>query len=203
MQNRSRAANEHVALAVLAFLDEQPRHPYEIQKEIRERHKEFAAGKPRGLYHAVDRLPSDGLIEPLETNREGKRPERTIYRITEDGQEELQEWISDLLSRPIPEWPAYAVGLSFAAYLSAAKFRERLQERALALEAGLASRQAARRALEEQLRLPRAVLLELECAIALSRAELEWTRGLIEELRNGQLSWSREELAKRFEELDG
>ena len=43
-----------------------------------------------------------GYIEPVETSREGRRPERTTYRITEAGKAELMDWLRELLS--IPEW---------------------------------------------------------------------------------------------------
>ena len=43
--------------------------------------------KVRGgiLYHTVQRLDEAGLVEPTETSREGRFPERTVYRLTEHG----------------------------------------------------------------------------------------------------------------------
>jgi DNA-binding PadR family transcriptional regulator len=74
-----------IGLAVLGLLTEHARHPYEMHRLMHERHKDFASGKGRTFYDAVERLQRQGLIEPVETTRAGNRPERTVYRITEEG----------------------------------------------------------------------------------------------------------------------
>jgi len=89
-----------VALTVLGMLSEHPSHTYEIQRQIRIRHKDFAAGKTRALYHAINELVSSGLAEPVETSRDGRRPERTVYQITEAGRLELTAWLTELLEAP-------------------------------------------------------------------------------------------------------
>src|SRR5262245_12015496 len=77
-------------VAVLAFLREGRMHPYEMRRLLRERHKdELLALKAGSLYHAINRLSRAGLIEPVSTGRQGRRPERTTYRITPGGREEL------------------------------------------------------------------------------------------------------------------
>ena len=80
-----------VALTTLGLLSEQPCHPYEIQRLLKERHKAYAVGKTRTLYRAIEELEAAGYIEPLETSREGRRPERTVYRITPEGQRGARE----------------------------------------------------------------------------------------------------------------
>ena|SRR2546427_1772624 len=199
MPNRSRASGDVVALTVLAFTAEAPRHPYDIQRAIRERHKDFAAGKPRALYRSVERLEQDGLIEPVETRREGKRPERTVYKITEEGVDELEGWLGELLEVAKPEYPAFSVGLSFAAYLPAGVVISRLQARTVELLTIVAGAEAAFKSLREEVGLPRAVLLDGELQLALRKAELEWTWALIEDLRGKRLWWTREDLVRQFE----
>jgi DNA-binding PadR family transcriptional regulator len=199
MSNRSRANGDVVALTVLALIAEGPRHPYDIQRAIRERHKDFAAGKPRALYRAVERLDEDGLIEPVETSREGKRPERTVYRVTEEGIDELEGWLGELLEVAKPEYPAFSVGLNFAAYLPAGAVMARLQARTVELLTIVGGAEAAFKSLREEVGLPRAVLLDGELQLALRRAELDWTRALIEDLRGKTLWWTREDLVRQFE----
>ena len=96
-----------VALTTLGLLSEQPCHPYEIQRLLKERHKAYAVGKTRTLYRAIEELEAAGYIEPIETSREGRRPERTVYRITPEGSEELENWLADLLSTPVDETPVF------------------------------------------------------------------------------------------------
>jgi DNA-binding PadR family transcriptional regulator len=198
MMNRSRTSSDLVALTVLSLLTEQPRHTYELQRLIQERHKDFAMGRTRALYHAVDRLARDGLIEPVETSREGKRPERTVYRITDAGADECQSWVEDLLKAPGQEFPLITVAVSFLANLPQDTALRALQSRTVALQSMIAGLDAALRSLIDDLHLPRLVLLEQECLQALRHAELAWVRGLIDEIRSGSMSWSREALEEMF-----
>ncbi len=188
MADLTHSQRDLVSLTILALLAEQPRHPYEMQRLIRERHKDFARVNPRGLYHAVDRLVKAGLIEPLETNREGKRPERTIYRLTAEGREDFTAWLGELISTPVPEYPVFMAASSFMAHLPVAEVLRALETRAILLEGELAGLDAYARGLETQLTRP--VLLELEYTRALRQAELNWVRALSEDIRTGKLMWN-------------
>jgi DNA-binding PadR family transcriptional regulator len=203
MSKKARASNDVIALTVLSLLSERPLHPYQIERVIRERHKEWAMGKTRSLYHAVDRLVADGLIEPLETSREGKRPERTIYEITELGREEQQAWLIDLFEEPVSEHPLFLIALSFLAYLPSPVALEALRVRGVALEGQVASVEVWIRALNQELRLPRPVTIETELFLALHRAELEWVRSIVAEIESGKLHWDEEYLRHHFEMTGG
>ncbi len=187
MADQNHSSRDLVSLTILALLAEQPRHPYEMQRLIRERHKDFARVNPRGLYHAVDRLVKAGLIEPVETSREGKRPERTIYRLTAEGREDFNAWLGELLSTPLPEYPVFTAAVSFLAHLPIADVAKALETRAILLEGEIAGLDAYTRGLGTQLH--RLVLLELEYTRALRQAELEWVRALSEDIRTGKLTW--------------
>jgi DNA-binding PadR family transcriptional regulator len=204
MPNRSRASKDTIALTVLALLCEQPRHPYEIQRVIQERHKAWAMGRTRSLYHAVDRLLADGLIEPVETSREGKRPERTVYRITEEGREEYTAWLSELIYEPVAdEHPYFLVALSFLATLPMPAALDALKVRAIALEGQVAGVEVWQRALRSDLRLPRPVVIEVEYFLAVRQAELAWVRSVVADIENGKLRWSEESLRAHFEAARG
>jgi len=187
--SKRRSSPNPLTLTVLALLIEQPRHPYEMQRFMRERHKDFAVGKTRSFYDAVDRLARAGLVEPLETSREGKRPERTVYRITDEGREEFQVWLNELLSTPVAEYPLFMVAVSFLAYLPPKEAVSTLQRRVVSLESALAGLDTALRALREQFHLPRLYLVEQEYMRTLRQAELEWVRALIADIRSGCLAW--------------
>ena len=75
-----------VALSVLNLLAERPMHPYEMRVLMRQRHHDRAFQiRESSVYDTVARLADRGLIEPVEVSREGRRPERTVYSITETG----------------------------------------------------------------------------------------------------------------------
>jgi DNA-binding PadR family transcriptional regulator len=192
---------DFVGLNVLALLHEQPRHPYDMVRQLRERHlvESFRlGGLPRSLYHAVDRLAGRHLIEPTETTREGNRPERTVYRITDEGRDEFDARLRYLLETPATEHPALAAGLGFAVYMTPGTVLDTLEGRIVALTAEVAQLDAGLRALQEHVRLPRILLIGVECRRALRQAELDWARSLADELRTGTLAWDRESIAAHF-----
>ena len=106
-----------IALTALALLTECPLHPYEMQRLMHDRRKEYAEGRTRALYRAIEELEAAGWIEPVETTREGRRPERTVYRITPDGREALEDWLQDVLERPAREHLAFTAAVGMLAYL--------------------------------------------------------------------------------------
>ena len=90
-----------LALAVLVSLYEKPMHPYEVAQTLRHRAKQESVRLNYGsLYAVVESLEKKGLIKATGTVRDGKRPERTIYQITDDGAREMNEWMTELISVP-------------------------------------------------------------------------------------------------------
>ena len=69
------------------------------------------------LYTVVRNLDKHGLIEAVESVRQGARPERTVYRITDAGRAELVDWVRELVSTPQHEQPRFRAGLSVLAVL--------------------------------------------------------------------------------------
>jgi DNA-binding PadR family transcriptional regulator len=190
MRNRQHAPGPSLSLAILTLLDERPMHPYEMQQEVRHRALDQVIKVRVGsLYHTVERLQQAGLIQPQETEREGRRPERTVYAITEAGRDEMGSVLRRLLSEPAPEYPQFGAALAFLRHLPCDEVPALLRRRVVGLEADLAAAGSIMRNLEKN-GLPRLSIIELEHAQALRRAELEWTRGLIEDVDTGRLGWT-------------
>jgi hypothetical protein len=69
-------------IVILAMPREAPMHPYQMQRSLRERHKDEILVLKRGCpYHAIKRLLRAHLIAAVSTGRHGPCPERTTYRI--------------------------------------------------------------------------------------------------------------------------
>jgi DNA-binding PadR family transcriptional regulator len=187
-----------VALTTLGLLSEQPCHPYEIQRLLKERHKSYAVGKTRTLYRAIEELEAAGYIEPVETSREGRRPERTVYRITAEGGEELENWLAELLSTPVDETPVFRVAVGLLGYITQERAESALATRVVALHARISALDATLTMAQDDLGLPRLVLLELEHAIALAAAEIEWIRSITADMQSGRLIWNEELLRAHF-----
>jgi DNA-binding PadR family transcriptional regulator len=178
-----------VGLTVLAMLSVRESHPYELQQFIVHTRKDYVTGLPRSLYHAVDRLSAAGLIEAEETVREGRRPERTVYRITEDGRRTLMEQLSRLIERPQPDRPTFTAAVSLLGSLPVPAAREALRIRASALSEMISSGTAQLGALRDS-GLPDVVVLELEYELAMHRAERDWTGTVLTRLDSGALDWT-------------
>src|SRR3989442_5131968 len=125
-----------LALSILQLLDERPMHPYELAATMRDRHQdEFIRLNFGSLYHTVDVLERNGWIIPAEREKEGNRPERTIYRLTPTGREVLVGVVGDIVARPRREFPHFAAGLMFMHHLHAPKTAAAPETRARGLRA--------------------------------------------------------------------
>jgi len=195
-RRRSAASRTLWSLAVLAMLRERSMHPYEMQRVMHQRHTDELLALKRGsLYHAINQLQRDGLIQPLETNREGRRPERTIYQITPDGDDERGIWMRELLSVPVQEPSQFTAALAFVLHVPPDEALEQLELRAVSLEASI----AAMRAVEHRITayVGRFSILELEYQRALAQAEVDWVRSIIGDIRSHRLTWNIEDFKSR------
>jgi DNA-binding PadR family transcriptional regulator len=102
-----------LGISVLALLRAHPMHGYEMFQTLVERHADrIVKVRPGSLYHVVDRLTEEKLIRRAATTRDGKRPERAVYEITDAGVEALQERVAQLVATPVHEFPQFAVALA-------------------------------------------------------------------------------------------
>jgi DNA-binding PadR family transcriptional regulator len=173
---------------VLTCLYEKPMHPYEISQTLRARAKHESIRINFGsLYGLVASLERRRLIRAIETVRAGKRPERTVYDITDAGRREMNEWLSELLSAPAKEYLQYEAALSLLAAIPPDEAVPLLRMRCDALEIQLDQSEAIHEAMAKR-GLPRLFSLESEYVAALVKAELEFTRLLIADIESGELS---------------
>jgi DNA-binding PadR family transcriptional regulator len=194
MTSKRRVANP-LALAVLGLLLERPMHPYEIGFTMRVRHKEESIKLNYGsLYTVVDALQREGLIVPIQTVRDGRRPERTIYALTNAGREEFYDWLRELLRVPVKEFPQFLAGVALMPALLPPEAAAVLGERADRLETEIEQLRFNLEAVVREYHLPRIVLIEGEYELAMREAELDWVRGTVRELQDGTLAWSNDEL---------
>ena len=185
-------------LAVLCFLRERPMHPYEMQRLLLERHWDEVLVLKRGsLYHAIQRLLKSRLISATGVSREGGRPERTTYKITPAGEEELVRWLREMVSVPVREPSEFMASVNFLIHLTPSDATEQLGSRAQRLEQEVSTAETVMKRVANF--VPRFLLLEGEYLLWMRKAELEWVVSLLEELRSGQLTW---DLKKIFQDIE-
>jgi DNA-binding PadR family transcriptional regulator len=184
-----------LALAVMNLLMEGPMHPYEMKLKMRERgHDQVIRLKGGSIYDTVVRLEEGGFIKSQETSREGRRPERTVYAITETGRDEITAWLREMLAQPVNEYPQFAAALAFFAALDKEEVVRLLQLRITMLESQIAGVEAGLENWKKTMGIPRLFLVEAEYGVAMNRAELEWVRNLIHDIDDGNLWLTHEEM---------
>jgi DNA-binding PadR family transcriptional regulator len=178
-----------LAMAVLELLLEKPMHPYEIAQVLRARNIEARANVKTGsLYHAVERLEAAGHIEVVDTQREGRRPERTVYGVTEAGRDAFVERAKAMLGTIVPDFPEYVSGLSALNELDREDVLAELRTRALRLRAEDAAGQVIMENLAAK-PLPAIYWLDVRFIAARRAFELAWTNQLIEDITTGRVEW--------------
>jgi DNA-binding PadR family transcriptional regulator len=184
--SRRRVSNP-LALAVLSCLAERPMHPYEISTTLRTRGKEKSIKLNYGsLYAVVDSLQKHGLVEPKETLREGRRPERTVYAITPAGYVEFEDWLSELLAVPTREFTSLEAALSLMGGLRPGEVARLLDERVGRLTIELRSDRTTLDVAREQ-GVPDMFLVEGLLRIAMLEAEMRFVEQLVHDIRSGEL----------------
>ncbi|HEX7276260.1 MAG TPA: PadR family transcriptional regulator [Acidimicrobiales bacterium] len=183
-----KARSNPLALAVLTSVFERPMHPYEVAQTLRSRAKHESVRLNYGsLYGVVEDLEKRGLIRARETLRAGRRPERTVYEITDAGLREMTEWLSELVAVPVKEYLQFEAALSLLPALPPDEALDGLRQRVHALEVELTVLDGGITAVGS-LGLPRLFALETEYVQALRRAELDYVQGLAKDIESGELS---------------
>ncbi|CAN5603657.1 PadR family transcriptional regulator [soil metagenome] len=197
-----RRRSNPLALAILSVLQEGPRHPYDIAATLKARHKHESIRLNYGaLYGVVDKLLQDGFVEVVETVRDGRRPERTIYGITEAGLGELVDWLADLVSIPQKEYGQFEAALSLLPSLHPEDALHLLEARLTAIDLQLAQFRAGRLVFRDELGLPRVFALESDYVEAQLGAERAYVAALITDIAEGTLEGMG--MWRRFYEDDG
>ena len=182
MSEKRKVANL-MALAVLATVVQRPMHRYEMASVMRARGKDRDVDIKWGsLYTVVQNLERNGFLEPIGVTRQGARPERTVYQITDAGRDELVAWTRELIAEPQAEHTRFVAGLSVLAVLTPQDVTDLLRAR---LERLTRSVEQLTAQLEEAADVPRLFLIEDEYRIAMTLAEAAWTRSLLDELSAG------------------
>ena len=189
MASRRKVGNL-LALAVLSYLTQRPMHPYELGRTLREHGDERSIKFNHGsLYMVVQQLAKAGFVEAQETTREGQRPERTVYALTDAGRQELRDWLRELVEEPQHEYPHFVAALSLIAALPPSDVVELLQVRLRKLGN---TRASARELVDRTLAagVHPLFLIEEEYRLALLEAEVAFVEQFIARITDPKDGWA-------------
>ena len=189
---KKRKVGNVLALAVLSYLTQKPMHPYELSRTLRDngdaRSIKFNHGS---LYMVVQQLAKAGFIAEQETNRDGQRPERTVYALTDAGSAELRDWLRELVAEPEHEYPHFVAALSLIAALPPGEVAPLLRQRLIALGeqrdhiTGLIDKSLADG-------VPELFLVEERYRLALLTAEADFVQRFTDDITNPDNPWARQ-----------
>jgi DNA-binding PadR family transcriptional regulator len=168
---------EEHELLLLGLLDQEGMHGYKMH-EFLERRLQYVPGLTKATaYRLLDRLYRRGLID-RRVEREGRRPERLVYWITDAGRRRFEELLRRQLALPARPVHPGDVALFFS-------HRIPIRERIELLRTRLRGLEQERERLSTSLGLHAEAgpaRLVMEHSLAHIDTEIEWLSGLISRL---------------------
>jgi len=179
-----------LAIAVLALLNEQPMHAYEMyQLLLARKNDRLVKVRPGSLYHTVERLAGQEYVRATGTERAGNRPERTTFAITAEGKRALAERVRSGIEKYDYEYPLFPVVLSEAHNLDPDDALARLRLRVEQLETALAEFEEAIASARSR-EVPEAFWMAADFNRAQLASERDWLNTLIKRIESKDLAWS-------------
>ena len=132
-------------LALLGLLMEGPQHGYEMKQHFEQRLGQLVTVSSGTVYYTLRKLEKRGEVE-MTRDREGNRPEKMVYHITEQGRERFAVLLKQAFLEEDPPYCFFDVGLYFSKHgrlEDALAGAERQIERMKAFEAHVASQEEA------------------------------------------------------------
>lgn len=183
------AALTTLQVVALAVFVERPQHAYDVLQTLTERREDRVVKLRTGtLYHAISRLAEDGLLRVTGVDRDGGRPERISYAITDDGLAALHARIAELIERPRYEYPSFPVAIGEAHHLPRAEVLHLLRARADALRDEADTLAAVFASLTTR-RVLATFVLDLRWQRDAARHEAEWCTSLADDIERGDVLW--------------
>ena len=117
----------------------QPVHGYDVRRELMSWHAhEWANVAPGSIYNALKTLVKDGALEIVGTGAVGGRPERTSYKLSRRGEEELGELLREAWWNVKPLVDPLMPGLAFLQMMTRDEAITALEHRGAQIRARLA-----------------------------------------------------------------
>lgn len=128
-----------LATLILGILNERERNPYDITKMLSElQTKKWLPIADSTVYATINNLKKRSLIEG-RTEREGNLPEKTIYSITNNGEEELHSSVLAYLEEDSSTSSGFDIGILLMHNLNKPEIQTMLKKKLERLESSFYS----------------------------------------------------------------
>jgi DNA-binding PadR family transcriptional regulator len=166
---------------------DQPTHGYDIRKRLELWRAEQWANVAYGsIYHALSKMAREGLIEPVESDDEG-RPARISYRITDLGEAEFQRLLREYWWERKHTIDPFQVALTFMDALPRDELLAVLRRRADLLRADLSTIEWTAKLKTTPPNTPPHIAETARLFGAHIEAELRWAEEAIGKVERGEL----------------
>jgi len=164
----------------------QPVHGYDVRRELVTWHVEdWASIAPGSVYNALKTLTKEGMLEVVGTDHVGKRPERTTYRLTPFGEQELADLLRDQLWTVRHPVDPLIAAISLMGFIARDELISALEARAAQVK-GMVQHFEYSIAAVDNITTPDHVREMMRLISARLAAELPWSKALIARLKAGE-----------------
>lgn len=183
MTSKTRSiSGEKVQLALLGLIVEKERYGYELKQEIQRRNlTQYVPFTLSGFYNYLRSFQRKGWITLQLVEKNGKYPERNVYKVTEKGRERFRELMKRVGWDLSSFYDSLHVALAFSYLVSLSEFQQILITRKQMVDRRLQE-------LEAFAKSPKAARLDLvrkaivEHAIERFKADSTWLEQFIEKV---------------------
>ena len=172
-------------LVILGLLRERPLYGYEIKHIIEEHMGDWTNIAFGYIYFALGKLADEGFIEKVATEKEGKRPSRSVYQITAAGREEFLRLLRQVWCEVERHYYTLDIGLAFMEALPGEEVEGYLRDRVSQLESIVQHVTAHRAEVLAGEYVSRVVSAVFDHSLAHFEAELAWTRDVLDKVERG------------------
>jgi DNA-binding PadR family transcriptional regulator len=164
-----------------------PAHGYELRTRLENANMHnWADVQLNSIYASLKQLTRDGLIELVETTREGNRPPRDVYRVTTAGRAALLDLLREAWAQPHTPARPLDMALQFAFLMPSEEMRELLARRIEILEARREDLDVVDPTVQSPLPWLDAIVRDLfEHTRRVVQFEIEWARHLDRRIASG------------------
>jgi DNA-binding PadR family transcriptional regulator len=164
----------------------QPVHGYDVRRELMTWHaQDWANAAPGSIYSALKILVKEGALEVVGTKAIGGRPERTMFRITPRGEQELFEAVRDTWWNVKMLVDPMVAGVSMISFMERAEAIQALEARIVLIEGNVLHATLVTDAIDGR-ETPPHVREMMWLISARAMAEVAWARAFITRLRAGE-----------------
>ena len=172
-------------LVILGLLRERSLYGYEIKQIIEEHMGDWTSIAFGSIYFALDKLAEEAYVEKIGIEQPGNRPSRSVYQISAAGRDEFKRLLHETWAEVERTYFSIDIGIFFMDALSPQEVQGYLRKRIAMLEGVLRHLDEHQ---EEEMQIPdvphRATAI-FSHTVLHTRAELEWTRNLLESVQKG------------------